>query len=164
MRTFVAMLTVTLGLMGLQACGSNEYEKKIAEQEVPHVVLQAFKAGYPNAEVRGYTEEAEGGKKHYEISFTHEGKRIDAAYASDGKLLEVEETIAAEDLPAAVREELQKQFAQFAMKRAEKVTNGERVVYEIKVDVTRDGATTRQELVFAEDGKLLEKNVEDEEE
>lgn len=152
--------TLALALMLMQACSSEEYEKKITEPEVPAAVLQAFKSAYPNAEVRGYTEEAEGGKKLYEISFTNEGKRIDAAYASDGKLLELEETIANEDLPAAALQELQKQFNAFELKRVEKVLKGERLLYEAKVDVTRDGATTRHELVFAEDGKLLKQKVE----
>ena len=145
--------------LGLLACGS-VYERNVTEREVPPAVLQAFKAAYPNAEVRGYAEEAEGGQKLYEISFTHKGKRIDIAYASDGKLLELEETIDLADLPQAAHDEIKNTFKDATIKRVERIVKGERTGYEAKLDVPENGAVKRYELVFDQDGKLLKKKVE----
>lgn len=149
-------------LLGLLACRSG-YERNITEQEVPPAVLQTFKAAYPNAEVHGYAEEAEGGQKLYEISFINEGKRIDIAYASDGKLLELEETIDSTNLPQAAQDEIKRAFKDAVIKRAERVTKGTYRGYEAKVEIQEDGAAKRYELVFDQDGKLLKKKVEPEE-
>lgn len=164
MKKIVQSGILVFSILRLQACSTESYEKKITEQEVPPAVLQTFKAAYPNAEVRGYAEEAEGGQKLYEISFTHEGQRIDIAYARDGKLLELEETIDPADLPQAARDEINGAFKDAAIKRAERVVKGERTGYEAKVDVLENGAAKRYELVFDPNGKLLKKKVESEEE
>lgn len=164
MKKFFKSIILVFSILRLQACSSEGYEKKITEQEVPPAVLQTFKAAYPSAEVRGYAEEAEGGQKLYEISFTNEGQRIDIAYASDGKLLELEETIDSADLPQVAHDEINNAFKDAAIKRAERVVKGEHTGYEAKVDVTENGATKRYELVFDQDGKLLKKKVESEEE
>lgn len=164
MKKFVIGIALALGLMSLLACGSEEYEKKIEEKDLPPAVAQAFKTAYPNAQVRGYSEEAEDGEKLYEISFTMEGKRIDVAYASDGKLLEVEETIALADLPEAVRAELVRAFPQAEIERIESVRKGERLLYEVKLRAEKSGATQRYETVFDAQGKLLQEEIEGEEE
>jgi len=164
MKKFVTDMILALSILSLQACSSKEYERKVTAAEVPPAVLQAFAKAYPNAEVRGYGEEAEGDEKLYEISFTNDGKRIDVAYASDGKLLEVEETIPNEDLPASMQDEIRKQFKQFEIKRVERIMKSERRFYEAQIDVKADGVTKRYELVFAEDGTPLEKEVDSEDE
>ncbi|MEK7729048.1 MAG: PepSY-like domain-containing protein [candidate division KSB1 bacterium] len=164
MKRIVTGIVLTFSILSLQACDSEEYERKVEEKDVPPAVLQAFKAAYPNAEVRGYSEESEGKEKLYEISFTNEGKQIDIAYASDGKLLEVEETIAQADLPEAVRTELQRAFPQAEIQRVESILKGESRAYEVKLSAQEQGETKRYELVFEENGKLLKQEIEGEEE
>lgn len=164
MKRFVTVMVLALSLLSLHACGSKEYERKIEEKDLPPAVAQAFKAAYPNAEVRGYSEEAEGKEKLYEISFTNEGKQIDIAYASDGALLEVEETIALADAPEAVRTELARAFPQAEIQRVESIRKGERLFYELKLKAQKQGETKHYELVFDEKGNLLEEEIEGEEE
>ncbi len=163
MKKIVTNMILAFSILSLQACGSEEYERKVEEKDVPPAVLQAFKAAYPNAEVRGYSEEAEGKEKLYEISFVNEGKQIDIAYASEGKLLEVEETIAQADLPEAVRAELARAFPQAEIQRVESIRKGEKLLYEIKLNVQAQGETKRYELVFEASGKLLQEEIEGEE-
>lgn len=154
--------SLAFSLVGLLAC-SSDYERNVTEQEVPPVVLQAFKTAYPNAEVRGYSEEQEGGKKSYEIAFVNEGQRIDIAYAADGSLLEVEETIDSTNLPQTAQEEIKNVFKGAVVERAERVVKGTRTGYEAKIVVPVNGSSKSYELVFAQDGKLLRKKVEREE-
>lgn len=160
MKKFCAEMILVLLILSLQACRSEEYERKVTEKEVPPPVLQAFAKAYPNAEVRGYAEEQEGSKKIYEIAFTHEGKSIDVAYASNGELVEVEETIEAANLPQAVHDAIIHKYKAAEIKVAEKVTKGERMAYEVKVDVKENGILKRYELVFDPEGKLLKQESE----
>jgi len=147
----------------LQAC-SLGHERKVTEQEMPAEVLQAFHEAYPNAEVRGYFEKRHINKKIYEILFTYEGQRIDASYASNGRLIEVEETIAPAKLPAAAHDKISNSFKKAVIKRVEKVMKGRNLAYEVKVDAREEGALKRYALVFGEDGRLMEQNLEKKEE
>ena len=162
MKILNRLIGLTLSLVGLLACNSG-YERKVTEQDVPAAVLQAFKAAYPNAQVHGYAEEAEGAQKLYEISFTNEGQRIDIAYTSDGKRLELEETIDPTNLPQVAQDEIKNTFKNVVIKRAERVVKDAYTGYEAKVEVQENGANKRYELVFDQDGKLLKKKVEQEE-
>lgn len=145
------------------ALGCNKgYERKVGAQEMPEAVQQAFRSAYPEAEVRGSKESEKNGKKSYEISFTHAGKKIDATFAADGRIVEVEEAIELAMLPAAAQTELASNFKDAAIKGAEHVRRGERVIYEVKVDVPENGSSKRFELVFDADGKLLRKDFEKE--
>jgi hypothetical protein len=161
MKTIFCRGAFIFALLILHACDSG-YERKVTEQEVPPAVLQAFKTAYPNAEVRGYSEEKEGGKTIYEIALVNAGQRLDLAYAADGSLLEVEETIDPANLPPAAHDEIKNAFKDAVIARAERVVKGASTGYEAKVDVPENGATTRYELVFDQDGKLLKKEVEEE--
>jgi len=163
MKKFVKGIVLAFSILSLQSCGSEEYERKVSEQEVPPEVLQAFTKAYPNAEVRGYAEEQEDGKKIYEIAFVNDGQRIDIAYAANGSLLELEETIDPANLPQAAQDEIKNAFKDAVIKRAERVVKGAHTGYEAKVDVPENGASKRYELVFDQDGKLLKKKAEPEE-
>lgn len=59
MKTIFNAAIFAVAILILQACSSG-YERKVTEQEVPPAVLQTFKTAYPNAEVRGYSEEQDG--------------------------------------------------------------------------------------------------------
>lgn len=148
-------------LTGLLSCNSDS-ERKITAPEVPQAVLQAFHNAYPNAEVSGYAEEREGGEKIYEVSFKKDGQRFDVSYFADGRVREVEETIAPADLPPAVQEAIKNKFPEAQIKLAEKVVKDGQVAYEAKVDVQENGAAKRYELVFDADGKLRKQESEEE--
>jgi len=164
MKKLVTIIVLTFSILSLQSCGSEEYERKVSEQEVPPEVLQAFTKAYPNAEVRGYAEEQEDGKKIYEVSFTHEGKSMDVTYTGDGELFEVEETIEPANLPQAAHNEINNKFKEPQIKRVERVAKSGRLTFEVKVDVQENGALKRYELVFDPDGKLLKQELEEEDE
>ncbi len=165
MNKFVTAVVLAFSFLCLQACSSQEeYERKVTETEVPPAVLQAFAKAYPSAEVRGYAEEREGGKKIYEISFTHEGKSMDVTYTVEGELFEVEETIDPADLPQSAHDEINNKFKDAQIKIAEKVAKSGRLAYEVKIDVQENGALKRYELVFDPDGKLLKQELEREDE
>jgi len=108
-------------------------EKKISEKEVPAPVLNSFHNAYPKAVIKGTSMEKEHGKTFYEIESMDGSQRRDLLYAKDGKVAEVEETLAAKDIPDFVKNSIVKKFPKGEINRAEKVTSGDKISYELLV-------------------------------
>ncbi|MFC1502132.1 hypothetical protein ACFL6A_01810 [bacterium] len=148
-------------LILINSC-EKEYEKIITKEDLPQVVLDAFTAGYPEASVTGYTEEAEDGKIYYEISFELEGRKIDILYNVEGVVVELEKTISAEEMPDLIQEAIAKEITEYSLIRIEKVQKEGKFFYEAKILNTKNDK--KYELFFSESGELLEKETMEEEE
>lgn len=164
-KTVSVLLTVLFGVALLscqqqQSQPGEEGEKSVTATEVPQAVLDAFHAAYPDANVHEYSEEREDGQLKYEISFEYESTRYDASYNAAGEVVELEKTIAADLLPAAIREALTANYGEMEIRLAEQVNKSGNVFYEVKLTDPRDGK--RYEILFGEDGRLVE-SEEDEE-
>ena len=128
-------------------------EKKITGKDVPAAVISAFKAAYPNATIRGYAREKEKGKVFYEIESREGTTTRDVLYNPDGTVAEIEESIAATDLPAEVQQAMKEKYPKAVITKAEKTTAGDKVSYEI---VARRGKK-RVTVEFDSNGKVLTK-------
>ena len=144
------MPLITIGLL-LASLPAFAQESKIREKDVPPAVIAAFKAAYPNATVRGYAKEKEKGKLFYEIESKDGATMRDLLYNPDGTVAEIEETIAATDLPAEAQQLIKSKYPRGVVSRAEKVTEGNTIKYEVSI---RNGKR-RTGLTFDADGKLL---------
>ena len=96
--TFKRVTLIAIGLL-LTSLSVSAQESKIKEKDVPQAVIAAFKSAYPNATVRGYAKEKENGKLFYEIESKDGATMRDLLYNPDGTVAEIEETVAATDLP-----------------------------------------------------------------
>lgn len=152
--TFKRATLIAIGLLLASVCAAAQ-ESKIQEKDVPKAVIAAFKAAYPNATVRGYAKEKENGKLFYEIESKDGATMRDLLYNPDGTIAEIEETVAAADLPAAAQQALQAKYPKAVVSRAEKTTQGNKVEYEVSA---RRGKQ-RISLTFDADGKLLNSKV-----
>jgi uncharacterized membrane protein YkoI len=86
------------------------------------------------ATVRGYASETDGGQLTYEVETTLHGHSRDVSIAPDGSVLEIEEEVAPESLPNAVRAALQKYAAAGTITKVESLTKrGTLVAYEAQV-------------------------------
>ena len=129
-------------------------EKKITREVVPAAVLSAFEKSYPEATIRGFSREEEGGKTLYEVE-SLEGKTTrDIQYAPDGTVAEIEEGVAVNDLPAVVREAVKREYPKGKVVKAEKVTRESMVEYEVHLTAGK----ARHELVLDAAGKVVEKD------
>ena len=141
-----------IGSITLLLCQSlSAQEKKITAKDVPAAVINAFKTAYPNAIIRGYAREKEHGKTFYEIESREGTTGRDVLYHPDGTVAEVEETIAANDLPAAAREMIHARHPQAVITKVEKTTVGDKVTYEVSA---RQGRR-RFSLEFDSSGKVM---------
>jgi uncharacterized membrane protein YkoI len=145
---------VAIGLL-LSSFAVSAQEAKIKESDVPQAVVAAFKSAYPNATVRGYSKEKENGKLFYEIESKDGATMRDLLYNPDGTVAEIEETVAAADLPAEAQQAIQAKYPKAIVSRAEKVTRGDKTEYEVSA---RRGKR-RISLVFDAGGKVLKSKV-----
>ncbi len=131
LNVFVTALCFILFLgFALQATAQ---EKKITKKDVPAAVLSAFQKAYPKAKVKGYSTETENGKTTFEVESMQGKMTLDVEYLSDGTATEVEEGLAAKDLPAPVLDAVKAKYANGKIAKAEKKTVGDVVTYELKV-------------------------------
>ncbi|MFS8085025.1 MAG: PepSY-like domain-containing protein [Acidobacteriota bacterium] len=130
-------------------------EKKITAKDVPAAVMSAFKTAYPNATIRGYAREKEHGKVYYEIESREGTMMRDVLYNPDGTVAEIEESVAATDLPAEVQQAIKGKYQGAVITKAEKTTAGDKVSYEV---VARQGKR-RVTMEVDSNGKVLSSRI-----
>ena len=159
----VTKLLILLISFSLISC-EEEQERTVTEKEVPQAVLQVFNQAYPGATVKEYAEEKEDGQTFYEVTCEFEGRKIDAIYNPDGTVFAIEEVIPADELPEIIHRAIAKEFQQFSILLVEKIEKEGKQFFEVKLLNTKN--QKKYELLFADDGKLVEKErmEEDEEE
>ena len=128
----VLALVVAAVLMGVMG-SSAQAPASDAAKKLPPAILAAFRKSYPNATIKGVAKETEDGKTVWEVESIDEGLGRDLIYAVDGTVMVIEEEMAASSLPAAVTKALKAGYPGASIARAEKVTKGETVQYEIQL-------------------------------
>jgi len=130
-----------------EEAGEKAEAKPVDLKVLPDAVLAAFKAAYPKAEIKGASKEVENGITQYEVESVDGKLNRDLIYAADGKVLELEEAVAPESLPEAVKATLAKDYAGAKVLKAETLTKDGTMVYELllqgkdkKMGVTIDPA------------------------
>lgn len=152
MRSFGRFCTlVVLGLC-LSVATARADEEKIPLDKVPAPVLRAFKAKFPAATIKGAIKETEKDKVTYEIESTLKGLSVDAVLTPAGEFVAIEREMKVVDLPAAVTKAVEAKYPKSRVEKAEEVTSGDKVTYEVAVKTT-DGKSV--ELEVRKDGNVL---------
>jgi len=143
---------------GLWAAAQNkatvhEQEREVKEAEVPKPALVALKKLADKAAITEFAEEMEHGHKFYEGSWAGVTGNVDALVTESGDLVEIEEVVAAENLPAAVRAESEKQAG-----KGTKVTFEKKTLILYEMHFTKDGKG--HEAVFTPDGRAYHEEEE----
>ena len=167
MRPSTKMLSVigfcVVGVMTLIARGvdeekrepiSAEQEREVTEAEVPVPALAALRKLAAGAKITEFAEEIEHGSTFYESSWkTAAGSNVDALVTPAGDLVEIEEQVSPDRVPATVLAAVRKSSGPDARLFCEKKTM---ILYEIKF---RKG-DQRHEILLTPDGRTLEKDIE----
>jgi len=100
MRKYFFILFFLLSI----ASQSISQERRIPQEQVPDIVMQAFRASYPLAKIRGTNIDIRDGKTFYEISSrdTDNTKRA-ILYTDKGQLEEMEQPIGIDKIPGAIK-------------------------------------------------------------
>jgi hypothetical protein len=128
-------------------------EKRIKRSDLPAAVEKTVVAQSKGATVRGFSEETEDGQIRYEAELMVNGHSKDVAMDASGAIVEVEEQVAIDSLPAAVRHGLRAKAGKGKLLKVESITKHDKLVaYEAQV--TTDGK--RSEVQVDADGKPLD--------
>ena len=134
------------------AAQASAQEKRLKRADLPPAVQKTADEQSAGATVRGYSSETEDGQLEYEVELTVHGHARDVTIAPDGTLLEIEEEVALDSLPAAVRTGLKQAAGSGTIVKVESLTKrGAIVAYEAQV---RTG-TKRSEVQVGPDGRPL---------
>jgi uncharacterized membrane protein YkoI len=124
-----------LGAPGARPGGSGspegQAEKKVEMKDLPAVVQKAVQEQTKGLTVKGLAKEVEDGKTFYEAETTVNGHAKDFLFDTAGKLVEIEEEVALDSVPAAVKTALE---AEGKIVLVETVTKGKKVTYEGTVE------------------------------
>lgn len=126
-----------------------EQEREIKEAEVPKAALDALKKLADKAAITEFAEEIEHGHKFYEGSWKGAAGNVDALVTDTGDIVEIEEVIPTDKVPAAARAEVEKAAGKDAKLMWEKKTV---VMYE--VHFKKDGKG--HEMILTPDGRRIE--------
>jgi DNA-binding beta-propeller fold protein YncE len=126
-------------------------QAKAMKAELPPAVLDAFKAAYPKAVIKGTSKETEKGVILYEIESVDGMMNRDLLYTADGKTVEIEESVTPGALPAAIKQALTKAYPGYKLLKAEELTQDGQRLYELQI--RHKGKTS--EVTVDTGGKLL---------
>jgi hypothetical protein len=115
-------------------------EKKITRPQLPAAVEKTVARESQGATINGFATEIEKGKRLYEVELTVDGHSKDISMDNNGDIVEIEEEVAMDSLPAAVQEGLRKAAGAGTIGKIESLTKrGKLVAYEghVKTGVKR---------------------------
>ena len=128
MRRVPTLVVAAFVLLGAGRATATEH--KVQMKDLPPPVRAAIEAETKGDTVKGLSREVDGGKTFFEAETVRDGKSRNLLFDASGKLVEVEETIALDAAPAAVRTAL---AGRGKILRMESVTKGGVVTYEAQV-------------------------------
>jgi hypothetical protein len=145
--TLITLSTLLISVM------ASAQEKKIKRSDLPPAVEKTVAAQSNGATIRGFSQETEDGQLRYEAEMIVNGHSKDVAMDASGTVVEVEEQVAIDSLPPAVKEGLQAKAGKGKLLKVESIIKHDKLVaYEAQV--VTDGK--RSEVQVGPDGKPLD--------
>jgi predicted aspartyl protease len=131
MSTNIVYLAVSAMLV---ASSISAAEKRVKMESLPPAVQKTVQEQSKGATIRGLSQEIEDGKTFYEAELKVNGHGKDVLIDSAGSVVEIEEEVALDSVPAAVKSAIQKHAAKGQIKLVEAVSkNGSVIAYEAKI-------------------------------
>ncbi len=147
--TLALLFPLSLALLA----SAEDTEKKIKRSDLPPAVEKTVVEQSNGATIRGFSEEKENGQTSYEVEMMVNGHSKDVQIDPSGAVIEVEEQVAINALPAAVRNGLQAKAGAGDLTKVESITKKDRLVaYEAQVLTGKK----KSEVQVGPDGKPLD--------
>jgi uncharacterized membrane protein YkoI len=109
-------------------------EKKIQRADLPPAVEKTVVSQSQGAAIKGFSQEKENGQTYYEAEMNLNGHSKDVLIDTTGAVVEVEEQVALDSLPAAVKDGLKAKAGAGKILKVESLTKHDKLVaYEAKV-------------------------------
>jgi len=146
----LSLATLLIGLAIVSVAQAQE--KKLKREQLPPAVEKTVATESQGATINGFATEVEKGQRLYEVALTVNGHSKDISMNKNGKVVEVEEEVTMDSLPAAVQEGLRKAAGAGEIGMIESLTKGGKLVaYEAHVKT----GTKRSEIQVGPNGEKL---------
>jgi hypothetical protein len=146
----LSLAALVIGLATVSVAQAQE--KKLKREQLPPAVEKTVATESQGATINGFATEVEKGKRLYEVELTVSGRSKDISMDKNGKVVEVEEEVTMDSLPAAVQEGLRKAAGSGTIGKIESLTkSGKLVAYEAHVKT----GTKRSEIQVGPNGEKL---------
>ncbi|MGC2768504.1 MAG: hypothetical protein WB607_23570 [Candidatus Acidiferrum sp.] len=146
----ILLLVANLALAG----STVGQERKINRSELPAAVEKTVVEQTKGATIRGFSQEKENGQTTYEAEMLVNGHTKDVQMDTNGAVMEVEEQVELQEVPAAVKAGLQAKAGKGKITKVESITKKNKLVaYEAQV--VTDGK--KSEVQVGPDGKPLDR-------
>ena len=133
MKTLSKIFIATLTAVCLCYIASAQ-EKKITRAQLPAAVEKTVAHESEGATITGYAKETEHGQTFYEASLLVNGRRKEILLDKNGEIVEIEEEVSLNSLPASVQQALTKAADGGTIATIESLTkSGKLVAYEAHV-------------------------------
>ena len=141
-------------LLGLLFSLANAQEKKIKREQLPPAVEKTVAKESEGATIKGFATEVEKGQRLYEAELIVNGHHKDISMNRQGVIVEVEEEVSMDSVPAPVQDGLKKAARSGTIEMIESLTrNGKLVAYEGHVK----RGTKRSEIQVGPQGEKLKR-------
>src|SRR5438477_3470674 len=144
----------TVLVLGLVFSVANAQEKKLTRKQLPPAVEKTVASESEGATIKGFATEVEKGQRLYEAELIVNGHHKDISMNRQGVIVEVEEEVSMDSLPATVQDGLKKAAGAATIEMIESLTrNGKLVAYEGHVK----RGTKRSEIQVGPQGEKLKR-------
>ena len=147
-------------VFGLLVAYGQGSEKKVKMSDLPAPVQNTVREQSKGATIRGFAQETENGKTSYEVEMKVKGHNKDVLIDSSGAVVAVEEQVALNALPPAVKAELVRKAGKGKILIVESITKND-VLVEYEAQVSRAGK--KSGIKVGADGKSVDSENEEDE-
>lgn len=154
MKTLPRILAaVFLSLLLFENGLAQDSEVPVKMKDLPKPVQKTVKEQSKGAKVRGLSKETDQGKTYYEVELNVKGHTKDVLIDPTGAVVETEEEVAIDSVPAVVKAEFEKHAANGKVQMVESITkDGAVVAYEAHIKIGEKFL----EVKVGPDGQLIE--------
>src|SRR5262252_2591117 len=107
-KTMTRIVLGTVLAVLMMTAAVHAQERKLTREQLPPAVEKTVAAESQGATIKGFATEMEKGKRLYEAELEINGRPKDTSMDKNGNIVEVEEEVTIDPLPAAVQEALKK--------------------------------------------------------
>jgi uncharacterized membrane protein YkoI len=125
--------------------------------KIPKAVVDAVKAKFPGAELKGCEKEKDGDKVTYDVEIKHKDNNYEVAVTPEGVITGYEKQIDAKDLPKPVTKTLDEKYPKATIKMVEEVyvIKDKKETMEYYEIALVDADKKKHEVLIAPDGKIV---------
>lgn len=126
-------LLVAIGAATALSINSHAEAKRVNFGDLPPAVKETAQRESLGATVKGYSKEVENGRVEYEVEMMLNGMSKDVSIDPSGKVIEVEQQVSLDAVPAAAMAAIQKGAEGGSIRMVEEVKSDSETAYEAQI-------------------------------